>query len=529
MRHLYLFIVFAHIFMGCSSVNDVQQLNSQALEEYNTPVRPGYQGLNPYWNEFATKFMYAPAFDFKGVEGAEYYQYTVTPKGGDGHVSWTMRADEPNLSLAPIWQDVEVGDVVLKVEAMKSGEAIATVGERAFFRDFPFQGPYHDAVRDYRESALLALLHIHSMPSMQSWKTATQPDMSYQLNTYPCKIIGSTISLEVLLAKLCPELRDDALLIAENAAQFLIAESRVEGEPLAFFPPTYYGNYITSGASRNKGKTMTMEALTVANAFMDLYDATQKQEYYNRALGITDTYARMQATDGSFPIKMDFVTGEPVNEVKALLHPLLEWLQRLEQQYGVTKYAEMFHKSEQWMQEHTLKSFDMTGQFEDGTVLGLKPYENLTNCTAAPYASYLLGKAAPSEQELRDAIDLIRFSEDQFVHWDSSYKRYGAKVNHTPCVVEQYKYRMPVDHSACNVANAFLSLYEQTGDQLAYMKAKALIDNITILQNANTGMIPTFWRNFFYGEDWINCTLLSIQTLLRMDGVEKTSPYTCRK
>jgi hypothetical protein len=80
---------------------------------------------------------------------------------------------------------------------------------------------------------------------------------------------------------------------------------------------------------------------------------------------------------------------------------------------------------------------------------------------------------------------------------------------------------MPVDHSACNVANAFLSLYEQTGDQLAYMKAKALIDNITILQNANTGMIPTFWRNFFNGEDWINCTLLSIQTLLRMDGVDE--------
>ena len=68
--------------------------------------------------------------------------------------------------------------------------------------------------------------------------------------------------------------------------------------------------------------------------------------------------------------------------------------------------------------------------------------------------------------------------------------------------------------------NAWLSLYQRTGDELSLAKAKALIDHITILQNANTGMIPTFWRNFFSGEDWINCTLLSIQTLLRMEEME---------
>ena len=520
-KNLSLVILSFLFLVSCGSGNSIEKLNQQAIEEYNAPIRPGYEGRNPYWNEFSKRFLYAPAFDFKEFDGATSYRYTVTLKSKEATKSWVMTAQKPNQSLSPIWSQIEVGNVVLLVEAMKDGEVIATVGERSFYRDVSFKAPYHGAVRDYRESAVLALLHIHNMRSMQSWKSSVKPDMSYQLNTYPCKIIGSTISLEVLLAKMCPELNSDALLIAENAAQFLIDESRAEGEPLAFFPPTYYGNYITSGASRNKGKTMTMEALTVANAFLDLYEVTQKQEYYNRAISITDTYVRLQAEDGSFPIKMDFETGEPVNEVKALLHPLLEWLQRLEQQYGVTKYADMFHKAELWMQEHTLKSFDMTGQFEDGTVLGLKPYENLTNCTAAPYATYLLGKDATTLQELGDAIDLIRFSEDQFVYWDSSYKRYGVKINHTPCVMEQYKYMMPIDHSACNVANAWLSLYQETGDKLAYLKAKALIDNITILQNANTGMIPTFWRNLFYGEDWINCTLLSIQTLLRMSDIEK--------
>ena len=515
-------IALATLFLCAScgqKINKIEKLNEQAVAEYNIPIRPGYEGKNPYWNKFATKFMYAPAFDFKEVEGAATYKYTVKENKKEPVAEWSFTDAAPNKSLAPIWQHIIPGNVILTVEALdKDNNVIAQAGERKFYRDFPFKGPYHDAVRDYKESAIFALLYIHNMKAMQHWKNDTAPDMSYELNTYPCKIIGSTISAEVMLSQLCPQLKDDALKIAENAAQFLINQSRPEGEPLAYFPPTYYGNYVTSGAKRNKGKTMAMEALTAANAFLDLYDATSKQEYYDRAMNITETYARMQAEDGSFPIKMDFYTGEPVNEVRALLHPMLEYLQRLEQQYGITKYKEMHRKSEEWMKNGALKSFDMTGQFEDGTVVGLEPYENLTNCTAAPYATYLLNKEQCSDEEIKDAIDLIRFSEDQFLFWETPYnKRNGVTVNHAPCVVEQYKYQVPIDHSACNVANAWLSLYEKTGDELAFTKAKALIDNITIMQNINTGMIPTFWRSFLQGTDWVNCTYLSIQTLLRMD------------
>lgn len=514
----------------CISCNQeeskIEKLNKQAIAEYNIPIRPGYEGRNPYWNKFATKFMYAPAFDFKAVEGAATYKYTVKEKYKDNAQEWSFTTDAPNKSLAPIWQQITPGYVTLTVEALdKESNLIGQAGERIFYRDLPFKGPYHEAVRDYKESALFALLHIHNMPAVQHWKNDTTPDMTYELNTYPCKIIGSTISAEVMLAKLCPELKEDALKIAENAAQFLINQSRPEGDPLAYFPPTYYGNYVTSGASRNKGKTMAMEALTAANAFLDLYDATGKQAYYDRAINITDTYARLQAPDGSFPIKMDFVTGEPVNNVRAMLHPILEHMQRLEQQYGITKYQEMHRKAQEWMKNGALKTFDLTGQFEDGTVVGLEPYENLTNCTAAPYATYLLGKEQCTDEELKDAIDLIRFSEDQFTYWEAPYyKKHGVQVNHTPCVVEQYKYQVPIDHSACNVANAFLSLYEKTGDELSFVKAKALIDNITIMQNINTGMIPTFWRSFLTGTDWINCTYLSIQTLLRMDKLMTDTP-----
>ena len=139
---------------------------------------------------------------------------------------------------------------------------------------------------------------------------------------------------------------------------------------------------------------MTMEALTAATAFLDLYDATGKQEYFDRAMHITDTYSRIQAEDGSFPIKMDFKTGVPVNDVKAMLHPLLNYFLRLEKEFGQSAYTAARLRGEQWMEEHILSTFDMTGQFEDVSVQGLQPYENLTNCTASPYASYLLLRGA---------------------------------------------------------------------------------------------------------------------------------------
>ncbi len=521
------FIILASLLLCISCeqpVSQTEKLNRQAIAEYNIPIRPGYEGRNPYWNKFAKKFMYAPAFDFKKIEGAVTYKYCVKENNKDDAKEWSFTTDAPNKSLAPIWQQIPSGYATLTVEGLdKENNIIGQAGKRTFYRNAPFTAPYPEAARGYKESAILALRHIHNMPAIQHWKNDTTPDMTYELNTYPCKIIGSTISAEVKLAKLYPQLKDDALKIAENAARFLINKSRPEGDPLAYFPPTYYGDKLSSGASSNKSKTMAMEALTAANAFLDLYDATGKQEYYDRAMNITDTYARLQAEDGSFPIKMDLVTGEPVNKVRALLHPMLEYMQRLEQQYKITKYQTMHRKAQEWMKNGALKSFDMTGQFEDFSVVGLEPYENLTNCTAAPYAAYLLGKEQCTDDELKDAIDLIRFSEDQFTYWGNPNYKDDNKVYNAPCVVEQYKFQVPIDGSVCNVANALLNLYKKNGDELAFAKAKALIDNITIVQDAATGAIPTFWGNKQYGQDWINCAYFSIQTLLKMDEIVTNS------
>ena len=514
MRKIAIIASLPLIISACCRGPVYERLNLQAESEYLHPVRPASEGRNPCWNKFAKKFMYAPAFEVPSVPGTDKYRFTV--RGVEG--SWSFLSDRPDADLSPIWNQIPPSNVDLTVEALV-GATADTVYSRSFLRDFPFKGPYNGPVRSYKEAAIRAALHNHLMPQVQNWIGNTVPDMSLWTNTYPCKIIGSTIRNECLVARLLPDRKENALEVARSAAAFLIVQSRPEGDPLAFFPPTYYLDTQASGEEQNQGKTMTMEATFAGNAFLDLYDVTGENEWLDRAVEIGRTYVRLQREDGSLPIKVDFATGEPVNDAHALLHPLLRYFQRLEG-YSFGEFSQARLKAERWMDETAMERFELTGQFEDVNVLGLEPYQNLTNCTAAPYASYILDKGTISESDISNAVDLIRFCEDQFVHWDyADTTADGFHKSNAPCVHEQYKFEVPVDDSSCNVANAWLDLYEVTGDLLALAKAKALIDNITIQQNAQDGMIPTIfnWRKPGNGGDyWMNCSYASITTLLRL-------------
>lgn len=509
---------------GCATVQDKsKRLNAEAAKEYLTPIRPASEGRNPCWNEFCKKFIYAPAFDVKAVEGADNYKFIIKEKDGSGE--WSFTSTDPCADLSPIWASVPPSKVDLTVLAIDGKENVLdTAYKRSFLRDFPFEGPYNSNVRPYREAAIMAALYIHKTPGAQKFKETFVPDLDlYSHFTYANKVIGGLISVEAKIAEYVPSLKEEALLIARNAAKFLIDQSRPEGDRLEYFPPTYYGDRVASKNDWNVGRTMTMDACYSGNAFLDLFRVSGDSLYYDRALKIADTFMKIQNEDGSFPIKVYFETGEPVNEVKAMLHPILNYTRRLENEYGVTKYADMSARAAKWMKEVALETFDLTGQFEDVTVEGLKPYQNLTNCTASPYASYIL-RGHPSAEEIEDARDLIRLSEDQFVHWNALPNKDGVRPIATPCVYEQHRYQVPVDNSSCNVANAYLDLYEATGDELAFAKAKALVDNLTVVQDITNGKIPTTFdlrspernKRRTY---WINCTNASITILLRMAGL----------
>jgi len=517
MKHTFLFgaVAICLVVSACGGSNYFDSLNAQAAKEYLEPIRPASQGRNPCWNGFAQKFIYAPAFDFAPVEGAVKYHFVINDVRAPQTV-WEFTCERPDADLSPVWNEIYPADVQLKVEALDSeGKVVGIAGERTFLRDFPFHGPYNPKVRPYREAALRAALYTHRMSAVQSWKTSPLPDLSYQLNSYPNKIIGATLKNEAFIAENIPALREEALQIARSAAAFLLEQRRPQGHPLEFFPPTFYGTKASSGWADNAGTTMVMDATMAAHGLLDLYRVTSDTLYFNAVLKIMDTYVKLQAEDGSFPVKVNYETGVPINGSKAMLHPILEVIQRLEYENGVNKYAEMKAKCRQWMKNVPLNTFDITGQFEDTYHNGTGAYQNLTNCTAATYASVLLKEKEVSEEDMRDALELTRMSEDQFVHWDALVDDVtGVREIHTPCVFEQYWCYKPVDASGGNMINAWLDWYDRTGDRLALEKARAMADHLTQIQDDYNGMIKSIEEpvEFF----WINCNYHSIKVLMRM-------------
>lgn len=208
----------------------------------------------------------------------------------------------------------------------KKGQYIGDAGRRTFEKKAVFEGPYIQNTRSYKEAALKGMFYFCHQPYFKHWITSQEPDMSYIHNAYPCKIIGATVSMAVMIAKFNPDFGESAERIAKNAAQFLINQSRPQGTSLAFFPPTYYGNQLTARSPENIGKTMMMEAVQAANAFLDLYDLVHEEIYLNQALGIARTYLNTQSEDGSWPVKVDFESGVPVNDVKAIPIDLISFL-----------------------------------------------------------------------------------------------------------------------------------------------------------------------------------------------------------
>ena len=157
--------------------------------------------------------------------------------------------------------------------------------------------------------------------------------------------------------------------------------------------------------------------------------------------------------------------------------------------------------------------------FEDSMWDDFPAYANLTNFTASPYAAYLLTNAHPTEEDVRNARDLISLSEDQFVHWDT----FEGVNAFPPYVCEQYFYEEPIDASIADVCDGYLSLYEYDGDKLALAKAQALLNSLTRFQEPS-GRILTLMIDFGDQEPgieelWLNSTWWTASQLLRLQAI----------
>ena len=268
----------------------MDQFAKLALEEYNsadkTVRRAGYG--KPFWNVNSSQFMFVPQLQFPDIPGARAYRYTATDSTGRIH---SFEAATPIEPLTPIWGDIAVGFVTLKVEALhlRGGDPILS-GMRTFFKTAPFPGRADLPLRarSYRACATLAFEYLFRDPTTQYWLTHGVPDPTYYNNVYPSKMISSIIRAMLAYARIKPAYAEDAVRLAKNAADYLLSITYPDGSPLAGLPPTYSFKGLdrdivdrnVPAAGGREFTLMTIYPAFVGSAYLELEAATGDKKYF---------------------------------------------------------------------------------------------------------------------------------------------------------------------------------------------------------------------------------------------------------
>ncbi len=522
--------------------------SKQAFHESLVPVRPGNPGKTPFWNIHAKRFINVPSFDFKEIPNSVEYRFTAT---SDYNVKkYTFEAEKPWALLSPVWKELPVGLVSLKVEGLDKNNRVTGVsGSRLFYKAAPFNGPYNPAATDYKSAAVLNLRTLLKMDHFKKWETDTVPSSNYILYSYPSKIVGAVIESMCLLYNNTADKQEKevALKIAENAAAYLINISQPAGAPLEYFPPTYFPvSDKMKLAKRRENQVMVFYSSNVALYYLDLYDITSDKKYFNLAINIAETYQKIQLPSGTWPMMLELNTGNPIGENLTVPTDILNFFNRIINNYNQTQFKDVYAKAFQWIMNNPMKTFNWEAQFED---MGFsKNYKNLEKGKPLDFAAILLKDSKEHPEYIKMAEELFRYAEDQFLVWEKPLPREMFRTDEkpipgnvyltgswfTPCALEQYGFYTPIDASMDDFIRAFTIAYKTTGDEIYLAKAMSLANNLTVAQSLSGGLFPTTMIQFpveyknmsAVGNDnvnnwmgWINCATYSSESLLELGNV----------
>ena len=498
-----------------------------AKDQYRIALRPGVPGKAPFWNVGSRRFMYAPAFNFKVIAGADRYRFQAKASDGKTH---TFEAKEPYATLAPVWLKIPTGSVHLKVEALNDkGGVIGLSGARSFQRTPMYNGPYLKQIKDYQQSAQEGLNTLFKRRYFVEWMKPgvkasdyrrTGDDYKHAGAAYPAKLIGAVVAGSALYAQITPR-PDDAdkvIAIGRKAADYLISLSFPAGTPVEHFPPTY---------DKRRDVMMNYPA-EAAMAYLDFYEVTKEKKYLDAAVKVAQTYQKLQLPNGTWSTVIR-PTGK--GHGPSMLNGVepVRLFERLMEQYGHKEFKEMRDKAFAYLMAHPMKTYMWTSQFEDGPPN--HSYKALSPAQACELSMYLFDHRKDNPRYVDQAIELMRWSEDQFVTWEvpGNPKFLGHSWLKIPCVMEQYGYMVPVNFSSQHLIDTYIKAWQSTGNKLYIAKAKDLANGLLHAQEKHQGEYPTYLLSpsadgsFEFTQNiWINCGVYTIRSVMHLSDALKS-------
>jgi hypothetical protein len=510
---------------------------AQSPDDTSLPVRPGQPGVRPFWNAHALRFIYAPAFDLPTTDGATTYRFTIQAHDGRTH---TFTAPEPSAPLTPVWNQVAEGYTTLTLQPLDpTGKEIGKPAERIFYRSPGFPGKAADPLKPYGQAGREGLQAIFDAPHVRHWLTDPKPDRTYARYCYPNKVIGGLLRGMTAYSKIAPndEDRAAALKIAHATADYLLAIRYPPDAAYANVAPTYALNVNKPAGGKNltpdrveKRWLLITSIVDAAFGYLDLYDVTKEEKYLDAARAAADTLAKRQEPDGTWPLMADWKTGQAVAPNRLIPTWVLFLFDRLDRQYNLPQYRDARRRAWDWIVANPLKTYQWDAQFED--IQLREPYVNLAREQACDVAVLLLSDPKPSDEHVKQAEELIRFAEDQFVCWapvadvpgwrKAMPRRYqNADIWILPGVFEQYVCYGPVARSSAILIDTYLKAHEVTGNPTYLEKARALANGMLEGQKHaaeiydTKGEIPT-WNMKRPPINWLNNSYYAAEAVLNL-------------
>ncbi len=522
------------------AVRSYYALMADSREDMSHEIRPGGRDGSPFWNGKARLFIYPPAFDFKRVEGATSYRFTAFD---DMHAAHSFTTAEPTASLSPVWSQIPVGPVTVTCVALAAdGKEKGIAGRRTFWRSVPFDpAQYAPAKRSYRDACKLALDYLFRWPDLAYLEAHGEPDVSKETNftSYPSKMQSAVIHMMLQIAKYFPDRREQALRMARISANYLLSTRAPDSSPLAGFTATYASK--GQRASDFGGQHMLIYPAHSGSAFLALHGVTKDSDLLDAARMIAQTYLRLQDKDGTWYLKMNEKDGSPVSGNRLVPTCVISFLEELYSATGDTQYRAAADRAFAFIDRGPLTDWNWEGQFEDINPAAHR-YQNLTKHNACETAIYLVKRFPGDRRRIKQARDIMRYAEDQFVTWRAPCRgdgtgpwrpTYPFRSWRTPAVLEQYSCYSPIDASAAKLIRTYLALYEAEGKPLDLAKARALGDSTVNNQDAS-GRIRTYWIpeagdddplagaiRLPHGGDWYNCMAADVTALALLAGFSK--------
>lgn len=476
------------------------------------------------------RFVGPPVLRWRPVPVASRFEVALADHD---RLLWSGFTAQPQIDLAPAWQEVPLGQVDLLVRGFDGDREVCVRAHRRFWRvpgydgvrpePLDWTGTVHRAVGYLLEAARDEVPAYQGGCPRSAWSSFEDSVTGLRAQlAFPALHHPSMIQALLSYAERFPghpaaaEAESQALAYGQWLLRHHLPEDwRCGGLSPSTVQDGEFGGWV-------EGEAITLfRAARVGEALLRLGERTGDAGYFDRAIRIADVLTDLQNEDGSWPLRVDPRTGKPTEGyTSAVVTPLrlLNTLARRDP--GRADWAAAAGKAESWLIAGPVTDGRWEGMYED--IPGTPPWTNLENWDTNETICHLLSDDCQVPDRIELARRLNAYIEDQFVVWGPEESTVPVRCP-TPAVLEQYRCYWPMEVHTGNWLVSLLALHGATGEEHYRAKATAAANAIAATQDER-GSLSTWGHDVRFGTrlvtmEWPGCNAVAVSALLHLLGL----------